>query len=118
MYLPGENLFRRRCAIDTVRLDTNHDSASDLEVTVRIQTYNSCLIRLCHVREYHIHHTHQHSIFERMSCIFDNGDNVGAVGGHVDQVTAGAVGELNCKDYSLGTYYVRNVADGGSGGCT
>lgn len=53
-----------------------------------------------------------------MSGVFDNGDDVGAVGGHVDQVTTGAVGELNCKDYSLGAYYVRNVADGGSGGCT
>lgn len=53
-----------------------------------------------------------------MSGIFDNGDDVGAVSGHVDQVTTGAVGELNCEDYSLGTYYVRNVADGGPGGCT
>lgn len=52
-----------------------------------------------------------------MSGVFDNGDDVCAVSGHVDQVTTGAVGEFNCEYYSFGAYYVRNMADGGSGGC-
>lgn len=53
-----------------------------------------------------------------MSGILDDGDNVCAASGHVDQVTARAVGEFDGVDGAGGTNNVGNVGDGGTGGST
>ena len=53
-----------------------------------------------------------------MTGILDNGDDVCAVGGHVDEVTTGAVGELDGEDGALGANNVGNVGNTGTGGGT
>ena len=49
-----------------------------------------------------------------MTRILNNGDDVCAVGGHVDEVTARAVGELDGEDSALGSDNVSDVGDGSS----
>jgi hypothetical protein len=46
--------------------------------------------------------------------ILDNGDDVGAVGGHVDQITTRAVGELDSEDGSLGSDDIGDVRHTGA----
>jgi hypothetical protein len=50
--------------------------------------------------------------------ILDDGDDVGAVGGHVDQITTRAVGEFDSEDSSLGTDDIGNVRHTGTGRST
>lgn len=49
-----------------------------------------------------------------MTSILDDGHNVRAAGGHVDQVTAGTVGELDGVDGTGGSDDIGNVGDGSS----
>jgi len=51
-----------------------------------------------------------------VASILDNGDDVGALLGHVDQITSGAMRELNSIDETLGTDNIGNVGDSRSGG--
>ena len=46
-----------------------------------------------------------------MASVFDDGNNVCAMSGHVDEVTAGAVREFDSKDCAFRPDYVRNVRD-------
>ena len=50
----------------------------------------SHLVRLCHISEHHVHHGHQHAVLLWVASILNDGDHVGALLGHVDQVTATA----------------------------
>jgi hypothetical protein len=50
--------------------------------------------------------------------ILNNGDDVGAVSGHVDEITTGAVGELNSENGSLRSDDIGNVRDWCSWGGT
>jgi hypothetical protein len=50
--------------------------------------------------------------------ILNNGDNVGAVSGHANQVTAGAVRELNGVDVTGRTDNISDVGNGGTAGTT
>jgi hypothetical protein len=50
--------------------------------------------------------------------ILNDRDDVGAVSGHANQITAGAVRELNGVDVTGGTNNISDVRDGGTGGGT
>jgi hypothetical protein len=65
-----------------------------------------------------VHHADQHAVLEGMTRILDDGDDVCTVGSHVDQVTSGAVRELNGKDGSLGSDDIGNVRHTGAGRST
>lgn len=53
------------------------------------------LIRLRDISEYTVHHADQHAVLKRVSCILDDGNDVCAGFGHVDQVSSRSVGELD-----------------------
>lgn len=45
------------------------------------------LVRLCNICEDDIHHGHQHAVLGRMPGVLNDGDDIGPLLGHVDQVT-------------------------------
>ena len=45
--------------------------------------------------------THQHSVLVRVPGVLDDGHDVHALLGHVDEIAAGAVRELHCVDHAL-----------------
>lgn len=53
------------------------------------------LIRLRDISEYTVHHTDQHAVLEGVSCVLDDGDDVRAGFGHVDQVSSWSMCELH-----------------------
>jgi hypothetical protein len=53
-----------------------------------------------------------------MSGVLDDGDDVGAASGHVDEITAGTVGELDSVDCASRSDNIGNVGDGRARGST
>jgi len=104
--------------VDTVCLDGDQDTTADLQEQVCVQADDTSLIRLCDVGEDNINHTDQHAVAERVAGVFDDGDHVGAVGGHCDEITATAVGELDGVDTAGGSDDVGDMGDGGAAGST
>jgi hypothetical protein len=104
--------------IDTVGLDGDDDATANLQEEASVETDDTGLIGLGNVGEDAVDHADEHTVLEGVTGILDNGDDVCAVGSHVDQITAGAVGELNGEDGSLGADDISNVRDGGTGGGT
>lgn len=83
-----------------------------------IKTNNTGLIGLSNIGKDAVNHANQHAVLERVTGILNDGDDVCAVGSHVDEITAGAVGELDSEDGTLGADNVSNVGHTGSGGGT
>jgi hypothetical protein len=54
----------------------------------------------------------------RVTGIFNDGNNVGTLLGHIDQVTTRAVREFNGIHSSLGPNDIGNVGDRGTGSST
>jgi hypothetical protein len=79
-----------------------------------VQTNNTGLIGLRNIGKDAVDHADQHAVLERVTGILNNGDDVGAVGSHVDQITTGAVGEFNSENSSLGTNNVSDVRHTGT----
>lgn len=104
--------------IDTVGLDGNEDTTSDLEEQVCVEADNTGLIGLGNIGENAVDHADEHAVLEGVTGILDNGDDVCAVGGHVDQITAGTVRELDGVDGTGGTDNIGDVGDGSSRGGT
>ena len=83
-----------------------------------VETDDTGLIGLGNIGEDAVDHADEHAVLEGVTGILDDGDDVCAVGSHVDQITARAVGELDGEDGSLGADDISNVGDGGTGGST
>jgi hypothetical protein len=62
-----------------------------------------------------VDHADQHAVLEGVTRILNNGDDVCAVGSHVDQITSRAMRELDGEDGSLGSDNVGNVGHTGTG---
>lgn len=118
LHLASEHYLRLGCAVDTVGLDTDNGAALGLEEQVGVQADDTRLVGLGNVREDHIDHGHEHTVAEGVSGVLDDGDDVRAVGGHTDQITAGTVRELNGVDVSGRSDDISNVTDGGTAGRT
>jgi hypothetical protein len=73
---------------------------------------------LSHISENDVYHGNKHSVSQGVTGILNNGDDVGAVSSHANQVTAGTVRELNGIDITGGTDNISNVRDGGTTGTT
>lgn len=52
-----------------------------------IETDNTGLIWLSNISEDAVDHADQHSVLERVTSVLNDGDDVCAMGGHVDQIT-------------------------------
>lgn len=104
--------------VDTVGLDGDDDSTAVLQEVVGVQSNDTRLIGLSDIGENDIDHLDEHSVFLRVTSVLDNGDNVGSLLGHTDEITAGSVGELDGVDDTFGADNVGNVGDGRSGSGT
>jgi hypothetical protein len=116
--LASEDSLRRGGGVDTAGLDGDHDTTTNLEELVGVETDDTGLIGLGNVGEDAVDHAHEHAVLERVTGVLNDGNNVGAVGGHVDKISAGTVGELDGEDGTSGTDDIGNVRDGSTRGST
>lgn len=114
----GEHNLGLGGTVDTVGLDGDDDTTLVLEEHVGVQADDTGLVGLGNIGEDDVDHGNEHAVAERVSGVLDNGDDVGAVGGHTDQVTAGTVRELNSVDVTGRADDIGNVGDGGTAGGT
>ena len=114
----GEHHFGLGRTVDTVGLDTDNDTTLALEEHVRIKADNTGLVRLGNVGKDSVDHGDEHTVAKRVTGILDDGDNVGTVGSHANQVTARTVRELNGVDVSGGSDDISDVTDRGTAGST
>lgn len=85
-------------AVDAVGLDRDDDTAVVLQEQVGVQANDTSLVRLGNIGEDAVNHGNKHAILERVTGVLDDRDDVGAVSGHVDKITARTVGELDSVD--------------------
>lgn len=116
LHLAREDNFGLGSAVNTVGLDTDESTTAGLEEKMGVETDNTGLVGLGNIGKDDIDHANKHAVAEWVTGVIDNGDNVGTVGGHADQVTTGAVGELDGVDSSGRSDNISDVADGGTAG--
>lgn len=116
--LASEDGLGRGSGVDTAGLDGDHDTTTNLEELVGVETDNTGLIGLGNVGEDTVDHADEHAVLERVTGVLNDGDNVGAVGGHVDKVSARTVGEFDGEDGTGRTDDIGNVRDGSTRGST
>jgi len=80
-----------------------------------VEPDNTRLVRLRHVGKDAVDHADQHAVLEWVTRILNDGNDVCAVCGHVDQISAATVGELNGEDCPSRTDNVRDVGNAGTG---
>lgn len=114
----GKHLGRRRRRVDTVGLDGNDDGAAVLEEVVGVEGDDTRLVGLGDVGEDDVDHLDEHSVFLRVSGVVDDGDDVGSLLGHTDQLSTGTVREFDGVDDTVGADNVRDVGDGRARGGT
>eukprot|EP00357_Protocruzia_adherens_P002163 CAMPEP_0114973070 /NCGR_PEP_ID=MMETSP0216-20121206/750_1 /TAXON_ID=223996 /ORGANISM="Protocruzia adherens, Strain Boccale" /LENGTH=558 /DNA_ID=CAMNT_0002333521 /DNA_START=480 /DNA_END=2156 /DNA_ORIENTATION=+ len=85
-----------------------------LQEVFGVQSNDLSLIGLGNISEYTINHTDQHSVFEGMTGIFDNGNNIGSFLSHVDKISSGSVREFDGIDGTFGTDKIRNMRNSSS----
>ena len=87
-----------------------------LEEVVRVERNNTGLIGLGNIGEDAVDHTHKHAVFQRVTSILNDGDDVGAGFGNIDEITAGSVGEFDSVHGTSGADNVGNVRHRGTSG--
>lgn len=107
--LAGINGSSRSSRIDTVSLDGDDDMSTVLQELMSVQRDDTSLIGLGNVSKDDINHTDEHTVTLRHTGILDDGDDVGTLLGHVEQVTAHTMGELDGVDETGGTNPIGNV---------
>lgn len=118
LHFTCEYHFRLGRAVDTAGLDGDDHTTTGLEEHVGVQSDDTGLVGLGNIGEDDVDHGDEHAVAQRVSGVLDNGDNVGAVSRHADQVTAGTVGEFDTVDVASRSDDVSNVGDGGTAGGT
>lgn len=108
--------LRGESRVDTSSLDSNDKMSTVLHKHVGVVSQNSSLIGLGDIGEDNINHRYEHSVFLGVSSIFNDGDDVSTLLGHVDEITSDTLGELNGVDVTLGSDEVTDVRDSGTGG--
>jgi hypothetical protein len=116
--LAGEHNLRLGCAVDTAGLDGDDDTTARLEEHVGVQADNTGLVRLGNVGEDNVDHGDEHTVAQRVTGVLNNGDDIGAVSSHADQVTARTVGEFDSVDVSGRSNDISDVTDGCTAGGT
>ena len=86
-----------------------------LQEVVGVDSDNTGLVRLRNISKDDIDHADQHAVLVGVTSILDDGDDIGALLGHVDQVTSRAVRELDSVDKTFGSNDIGNVGNGGAG---
>eukprot|EP00187_Rhodella_violacea_P000629 CAMPEP_0174894032 /NCGR_PEP_ID=MMETSP0167-20121228/8739_1 /TAXON_ID=38298 /ORGANISM="Rhodella maculata, Strain CCMP736" /LENGTH=256 /DNA_ID=CAMNT_0016132999 /DNA_START=128 /DNA_END=894 /DNA_ORIENTATION=+ len=102
--------------VDAICLDGDDESAAGLQEVVGVERKDPRLVWLGNVREDDVDCADEHAVPQRMPRVLDDGDDVRAALGHLDEVAAGAVRELDGVDDAVGADEVGDVGDGGAGG--
>lgn len=89
--------------------------STGLQKVVRIQCYNTGLIGLSNISKNNINHADEHAVLLWMAGIFNDRDDISALLGNIDKITAGTVGELDGIAETLGTNNIGNMRNGGTG---
>lgn len=76
-------------------LDGNNEMSSVLQEILRVESDDTGLIRLSDISEDNVDHADQHSVFEWLSGVTDDWNNVESFLGHVDEVSSGSWREFN-----------------------
>lgn len=76
--------------------------------------YAPHLVRLGNIGEYGVHHSNEHAVLERVSCILDDRDDVRARLCHVDEVSPGAVGEFHGVNTARRPYDISDMRNSGA----
>ena len=109
----------RRCGrVNAIGLDGNNEIAAVLKKLVSVDGNNTRLVGLSNVGKDDVDHTDKHAILVWVTGVLDDRNDVCALLGNVDQVTAGPVRKLHRVDESLRADDVGHVGDGRSGGST
>lgn len=115
LHLGGKDSFGLRRRVNAGGLDRDDKVTAVLQEVLGIQRHNTALIRLGNVGENRVYHANQHAVLVRMASVLDDGDDVGPLLGHIDQIAAGTVRELHGVDKAFGTHNVGHMGDCGSG---
>eukprot|EP00343_Euplotes_focardii_P007106 CAMPEP_0205822690 /NCGR_PEP_ID=MMETSP0206-20130828/13622_1 /ASSEMBLY_ACC=CAM_ASM_000279 /TAXON_ID=36767 /ORGANISM="Euplotes focardii, Strain TN1" /LENGTH=268 /DNA_ID=CAMNT_0053119185 /DNA_START=18 /DNA_END=821 /DNA_ORIENTATION=+ len=102
--------------VDAVGLDRDDEVAAVLEEVLRVEGDDAGLVGLGDVGEHHVDHADQHAVLVGVARVLDDGDDVGALLGQVEEVPAGPVRELHRVDDALRADHVGAVRDGGARG--
>lgn len=116
--LVGEDLRGGGSRVDTVGLDGDEDATADLEEVVGVHGDDTGLVGLGNIGEDGIDHGHDHAVLQGLTGVLNDGNDVGALGGHADQVATGAGRELDGVDEAGRTDDIGNVGDGSTRGTT
>lgn len=76
-------------------LDRDDELTTILKEILAVMGDNSGLVPLSDISEDTIDHRNKHSVFEGLSGITNNRDNICSLLSHGNQVSAGSVGEFN-----------------------
>lgn len=82
-----------------------------LEEVVSVQSDDTSLIRLSDIGKDNVDHREKHAVLVRVTGILNDGDNVGSLLGHVDEITTRSVREFDSVDSSLRSNYISNVGN-------
>lgn len=116
--LSGEHSLGVDGGVDTVGLDGDDDATLVLEEHVGVEGDDTGLVGLGDIGEDAVDHADEHAVLLGVSGVLDDGDDVGSLLGHGDELSAGSVGELDGVDDALWADDVGDVRDRGTGGGT
>ena len=114
--LPGKHSLGGDGGVDAGRLDGDDEVAAGLEEVLGVEGDDARLVGLGDVGEDGIAHADEHAVPDGVAGILDDWDDVGALLRHVDEIAAGAVGELHGVHEALGPDDVGAVGHGGTRG--
>lgn len=116
--LSGEHLRRGSSAVNTVGLDGDEHTTTNLEEPVGVHGNDASLIGLGNVGKDDIDHGDNHAVASGLTGVLDNRNDVGTLRSHGNQITARARGELDGVDIAGRTDQISNVRNGGTRGST
>eukprot|EP01136_Pigoraptor_vietnamica_P036852 Opistho-1_new@103984 len=112
LHFAGEHRGGLGGRVNAVGLDRDHKVAARLEEVLRVNADDARLVGLGDVRKDSVHHADKHAVLVRVPGVLHNGDDVRALLGHVHEVAARAVRELDSIHEALRTDNVRDVRHG------
>ena len=96
-------------------LNGNYNVTAIFQEHVRVDGHNTGLIGLGNISEYNVDHADKHAVLMGVTCVLNDGNNVGALFGDIDEITARSVGEFNGVDEAFRANNVGDVGDGCAG---
>ena len=111
-----EHSLRGGCRVDAAGLDRDHAVPAHLQEVLCVDPHNAGLVGLGDIRKDGVDHRDEHPVLVGVTGVLDDGDDVGALLRHVEELTAGAVRKLNGVDSPGGPHEVGHVRDGGPRG--